>query len=142
MFEAYPHGIIANFHNMDEQTRRIFPTSFVDRMRIPRAMEVKMAETVNNMSSTFIHPYSAPLPQTSMCHSPGTCPKSDQQLLSVPDTIMRSPSVERKIPSRQSSFRHQEIMDEKERAERINKEKMLVYELREKLRRQGKFEEE
>ena len=105
-------------------------------------MEVKMAQTVSHMDSNFVHPgYSSRFPQLSVPTSPQLPQRKEQWLLSATEWESTSPKAERRAPSRNSSFRFQE-MDEREKAEWVSKEKMLVYELREKLRKQGKIDEE
>lgn len=126
--DNYPRGFIEQLHNGDINSRSMFSPSFVDHMRIPRAMEVKIIESVNNLNKSHPRPtYSPP------CHSP-TC---DIDYLNAD---MFSFPAERMPPSRQQSFRYSNMSTE-ESKERIYREKLLVSELREKLRNQKKIDE-
>ena len=127
--DHYPRGYIDQLHHGETNSRAMFPLSFVDNMRIPRAMEVKIIESVNNLNNS--HP---PPPDSPPCHSPT---RLSQDLLSAD---MFSIPKERMPPSRQQSFRYSNMSTE-ESNERMYREKMLVSELREKLRNQQHINE-
>ena len=127
--ENYPQGYIEQLHHGETNSRAVFSPSFVDNMRIPRAMEVKIIESVNSLNNSHPHPpYSPP------CQSPI---RLSQDLLSAD---MFSFPKERMAPSRQQSFRYSNMSTE-ESNERMYREKMLVSELREKLRNQHQINE-
>lgn len=127
--ENYPQGYIEQLHHGETNSRVMFSPSFVDNMRIPRAMEVKIIESVNSLNNSHPHPpYSPP------SHSPI---RLSQDLLSAD---MFSFPKERLAPSRQQSFRYSNMSTE-ESNERMYREKMLVSELREKLRNQHQINE-
>lgn len=127
--DHYPRGYIEQLHNGETNSRSMFSPSFVDNMRIPRAMEVKIIESVNSLNNSHPRPpYSPP------CHSPT---RLSQDLLSAD---MFSFPQDRMPPSRQQSFRYSNMSTE-ESNERMYREKMLVSELREKLRNQQKINE-
>ena len=124
----YPQGFDNHLPNGDANMLATFSPSFVDNMRIPRAMEVKIVESVNSINHPYhTHPYSSP------CLSP----KAGNDYLS---TEMLSSPKERVAPSRQQSLRYSNMSTE-ESKERIHREKMLVTELREKFRNQRKINE-
>lgn len=127
--DFYPRGYIEQLHNEDTNSRSMFSPSFVDNMRIPRAMEVKMIESVNSLNNTHARP-----PYTPPSHSPTHL---SQDYLNVD---MFSFPKERMPPTKQQSFRYSNMSTE-ESNERMYKEKMLVSELREKLRNQHKIDE-
>lgn len=132
LMDNYPLGFIEQLHNGNINSRSMFSPSFVDHMRIPRAMEVKIIESVNSINKPQPQPsYSPP------CHSP-TQDMNDvlnAELFSFPNE-----RTERMPPSRQQSLRYSNMSTE-ESKERIYREKMLVSELREKLRNQRKIDE-
>lgn len=126
--DNYPQAFIEQLHNGDINSSSMFSPSFVDHMRIPRAMEVKIVQSVNSLNKTHPQP-----------------PYSPPRHLSIPendylDTNMFSLPTERRPPSRQQSFRYQNMSTE-ESKERIYREKLLVSELREKLRNQKRIDE-
>ena len=86
-------------------------------------MEVKIVESVNSLSKSY------PLPAYNTTIN---SPVHDRDSL---DADIFSYAAERKPPSREQSFRYQDMSSE-ESKERIHREKMLVSELREKLRSQ------
>ncbi|XP_068686432.1 uncharacterized protein [Montipora foliosa] len=120
---SYPQAFIEHFYKGGLYSRTMFSPSFVDHMRIPRAMEVKIVESVSSLSKSY------PLPayNTSI-----DSPVHDRDSL---DADIFSYTTERKPPSREQSFRYQDMSSE-ESKERIYREKLLVSELREKLRSQ------
>ena len=127
--DHYPRGYIEQLHNGETNSRAMFSPSFVDNMRIPRAMEVKIMESVNSLNNLHPRPpYSPP------CQSPI---RLSQDLLSAD---MFSFPNERIPPSRQQSFRYSN-MSTVESNERMYRERMLVSELREKLRNQHQINE-
>lgn len=127
--DHYPRGYIEQLHHGETNSRAMFSPSFVDNMRIPRAMEVKIIESVNNLNNSHRCP-----PNSPPCHSPT---RLSQDLLSAD---MFSFPKERMPPSRQQSFRYSNMSTE-ESNERMHTEKMLVSELREKLRNQHQINE-
>lgn len=127
--DHYPRGYIEQLHHGETNSRAMFSPSFVDNMRIPRAMEVKIIESVNNLNNSHPCP-----PNSPPCHSPT---RLSQDLLNVD---MFSFPKERMPPSRQQSFRYSNMSTE-ESNERMHREKMLVSELREKLRNQHQINE-
>lgn len=128
--DYYPRGFIDQLHHEDTNSRSMFSPSFVDHMRIPRAMEVKIIESVNSLNNTHPRPpYSPP------CLSPTH--DSHEDYLSAD---MFSIPKDRMPPSRQQSFRYSNMSTE-ESNERILREKMLVSELRQKLQNQSKIAE-
>ena len=137
--DDYPKGLIEHLHNDNISSKAMFSPSFVDHMRIPRAMEVKMIESVNSLNRSHPQPIYSPT-----CRSPTRSINDflNAELLSLPDERI-PPFVhqERMPPSRQQSFRYPANMSVEESKERIYKEKMLVSELREKLRGQRKVDE-
>ena len=128
--DYYPRGYIDQLHHEDTNSRSMFSPSFVDHMRIPRAMEVKIIESVNSLNNAHPRPpYSPP------CLSPTH--DSHEDYLSAD---MFSIPKDRMPPSRQQSFRYSNMSTE-ESNERILREKMLVSELRQKLQNQSKIAE-
>ena len=128
--DVYPRAFIEQLHDGETNTRAMFSPSFVDNMRIPRAMEVKIIESVNSLNNTHPRPvYSSP------CLSPKRSNSNDYL-----SSDMFSFPKERMPPSRQQSFRYSNMTTE-ESNERIYREKLLVSELREKLRNQNKISE-
>ena len=139
LIEDYPKGFIDYLHNGNINSRAMFSPSFVDHMRIPRAMEVKIIDTVNSLNQSHSQPpYSPtnPTPTRSMNEL------LNPDMFSFPNERITPalPERERMPPSRQQSFRYSNMSVE-ESKERIYKEKMLVSELREKLRNQRKVDE-
>lgn len=129
--ENYPRAFIEQLHNGDINSRSMFSPSFVDHMRIPRAMEVKMVESVNSLNKSYPPPSYSP---------PSLTPISENDSNDYLNADMFSLPVERMPPSRQQSFRHQNMSTE-ESKERIYREKLLVSELRQKLRNQRNIDE-
>ena len=123
--DNYPRGYIDQLHHGETNSKAMFSPSFVDNMRIPRAMEVKIIDSVNSLNNPRPRPpYSPP------CHSPTHL---SQDLLSA--DMFSFPQADRMPPSRQQSFRYSNMSTE-ESNERMYREKMLVSELREKLQNQ------
>lgn len=117
----------------------MFSPSFVDHMRIPRAMEVKIIDTVNSLNESHSQP---PYSPTNHTPTPSMNELLNADMFSFPNERITPalPERERMPPSRQQSFRYSNMSVE-ESKERIFKEKMLVSELREKLRNQRKVDE-
>ena len=117
----------------------MFSPSFVDHMRIPRAMEVKIIDTVNSLNESHSQP-----PYSPTNHTPtrGMNELLNPDMFSFPNERITPalPERERMPPSRQQSFRYSNMSVE-ESKQRIYKEKMLVSELREKLRNQRRVDE-
>ena len=86
-------------------------------------MEVKIVASVNSLNNAFPLPVYNPTIQSSV--EENDCLEED----------LFSFSTERIPPSREQSFRYQNMSSE-ESKERYHKEKLLVSELREKLRNQ------
>ncbi|XP_078379619.1 uncharacterized protein LOC144662632 [Oculina patagonica] len=128
--DFYPRGYIQQLHSEDANARSMFSPSFVDNMRIPRAMEVKIIESVNSLNNTHPRPLYSPT-----CQSPT---RLSQDYLNA--DMFSLPNKERMPPTRQQSFRYSNMSTE-ESNERMFREKMLVSELREKLRNQQKINE-
>ena len=93
-------------------------------------MEVKIIESVNSINNTH------PLPQL---NSPCPSPKRSNSKEHLSPEMFSLPKG-RMPPSRQQSFRYSNMTTE-ESNERIYREKMLVSELREKLRHQNMIDE-
>lgn len=128
--DIYPRAFIEQLHDSETNSRAMFSPSFVDNMRIPRAMEVKIIESVNSINNTY------PLPQL---NSPCPSPKRSNSKEHLSPEMFSLPKG-RMPPSRQQSFRYSNMTTE-ESNERIYREKMLVSELREKLRHQNMIDE-
>lgn len=128
--DVYPRAFIEQLHDSETNSRAMFSPSFVDNMRIPRAMEVKIIESVNSINNTH------PLPQL---NSPCLSPKRSNSKEHLSPVMFSLPKG-RMPPSRQQSFRFSNMTTE-ESNERIYREKMLVSELREKLRHQNMIDE-
>lgn len=128
--DVYPRAFIEQLHDSETNSRAMFSPSFVDNMRIPRAMEVKIIESVNSINNTH------PLPQL---NSPCLSPKRSNSKEHLNPEMFSLPKG-RMPPSRQQSFRYSNMTTE-ESNERIYREKMLVSELREKLRHQNMIDE-
>lgn len=127
--DDYPRGYIERLHHGETNSKAMFSPSFIDNMRIPRAMEVKIIESVNSLNNPRPDPpYSPPW------HSPT---RLSHDLLNAD---MFSFPNDRMPPSRQQSFRYSNMSTE-ESNERMHREKMLVSELREKLRNQHQINE-
>ena len=139
LIEDYPKAFIDYLHNGNINSRAMFSSSFVDHMRIPRAMEVKIIDTVNSLNESHSQP-----PYSPTNHTPTRSMNEllNPDMFSFPDERITPalPERERMPPSRQQSFRYSNMSVE-ESKERIYKEKMLVSELREKLRNQKKVDE-
>lgn len=139
LIEDYPKGFIDYLHNGNINSRAMFSPSFVDHMRIPRAMEVKIIDTVNSLNESHSQP---PYSPTNHMPTPSMNELLNADMFSFPNERITPalPERERMPPSRQQSFRYSNMSVE-ESKERIYKEKMLVSELREKLRNQRKVDE-
>lgn len=129
--ENYPQAFIEQLHIGDVNSRSMFSPSFVDHMRIPRAMEVKIVESVNSLNKPNQHPAAY------ACSPPSSSPILENDYL---NTDVFANHKERMPPSREQSFRYQTMTTE-ESKERIYRERLLVSELREKLRNQRKIDE-
>lgn len=129
--ENYPQAFIEQLHIGDINSRSMFSPSFVDHMRIPRAMEVKIVESVNSLNKPNQHPAAY------ACSPPCSSPILENDYL---NTDVFANHKERMPPSREQSFRYQTMTTE-ESKERIYRERLLVSELREKLRNQRKIDE-
>lgn len=124
--DVYPRAFIEQLHDSETNSRAMFSPSFVDNMRIPRAMEVKIIESVYSLNNTHLRP---------QLDSPCLSPKRSDSKEYLSSEMFSLPK-ERIPPSRQQSFRYSDMTTE-ESNERIYREKMLVSELREKLRHQN-----
>ncbi|XP_029183566.2 uncharacterized protein [Acropora muricata] len=123
LIDNYPQALIEHLYKGNIHARPMFSQSFVDHMRIPRAMEVKIVASVNSLNNAFPLPVYNPTIQSPV--EENDCLEED----------LFSFSTERIPPSREQSFRYQNMSSE-ESKERYHKEKLLVSELREKLRNQ------
>lgn len=122
LMDNYPQAFIEHLHNGNIHARPMFSPSFVDHMRIPRAMEVKIVASVNSLNKAY------PLP----VHNPSIQSPVDENDCIEEDLFSFATEIP---PSREQSFRYQNMSSE-ESKERYHKEKLLVSELREKLRNQ------
>lgn len=119
-----PIEVLKLFHVQPENVRTNFPGSFVDHGRIPRAVEVKMAEIVNALPplDRVSCPYYAGRETTRLDDDLGL--SQGPMLRDIPSTAL----------SREHSFRY--LGTEESRTEKLYREKLLVSELREKLKTQ------
>ena len=125
--------MINEFHDELGNLRCIFPNSFVDHMRIPRAVEVKMVESVNALPEVNRQDY------TYYCENFEETNASDDTDLELRDDSLRIEPCARAMPSRDHSFRY--LTTAESRSETMYREKLMVSELRQKLKNHRKIDE-
>ena len=126
--DNYPQGFTIQLHHGYANPQSVYRPSFVDRMRIPRAMEIKMVEAVNSISHS-----------NHLSHaSPSLSPRGGNKEYFSAE--MFSFNIEEVAAARKQSFRYSNFGGE-ESKERIHREKLLVTELREKLGKQRQVDE-
>lgn len=132
MIESYPHGYIEELHTVKQSHTAIFPPAFGNStIRIPRATEVKMIESENGVVK-MNEPNHSAIDNTGLTLDELTISISNYDDEDYDFTEHQHKKIN---ISREASFRTSNISDEN-KARQMLREKMLVNELREKIRRE------
>lgn len=139
-FDNYPQGYIDDLHTKQPITKQLFSPTFVHNMRIPRAAEVRMTDNPRNSKDY--------MPQQNVLEPPRV---SFEELgfhgyeyghYDDDDEDYNELHPSRRINlSRDASFKASNISEEN-KAKQLYKERMVVNELREKIRRVKRIDEE
>ncbi|XP_031548743.1 uncharacterized protein LOC116286375 isoform X2 [Actinia tenebrosa] len=138
-FDNYPQGYINDLHTKRLITEQLFPSTFVNNMRIPRAVEVRMTDTPRS-SGDFI-------PQQNVTEPPRVSFEElgfhgyEYEHYDDDDDVNELHPNKRISLSRDASFKASNISEEN-KAKQLHRERMLVNELREKIRRDKRINEE
>lgn len=132
LIETYPQGFIEELHTVKQDDKTIFPPSFSNNMKIPRASQVKMVSSENGGYQTNESHHSAAIDNSGLTLEELSISISNYDIPG--DENLDYGEYHKKITlSREASFRTSNLSEEN-KARQMLREKMLVNELREKIR--------